>query len=46
MRVGVVAMAKLIEFHVPERFRKEPKWIPFEERGKIILFPTPEKKSA
>ncbi len=48
VRLGVVtAMAKVIEYYVPEKFRKQSeKWIPPERRGKVILFPAPEKKSA
>jgi len=35
-----VAMAQLIEFYVPEKFRRlRGHWIPPEERGKIIPFP-------
>ena len=47
MRVGVVAvMAKVIEFYVPGRFRKTRPWIPAEQRGKVIEFPSTDKKSA
>jgi hypothetical protein len=48
VRLGVVtAMAKVIEYHVPEKFRKQSgKWIPPEQRRKVILFPALEKKSA
>ena len=48
VRLGVVtAMAKVIEYYVPKKFRKPSgKWSPPEECGKIIPFPTPEKKSA
>ena len=48
MRLGMVTpMAIVIEFYVPEKFRKQSgKWIPPEQRGKIIPFPAPEKKSA
>jgi hypothetical protein len=43
----VTAMASVIEFYVPEKFRKASgKWILPEERGKIIPFTAPEKKSA
>jgi len=43
----VTAMAIVIEYYLPEKFRKQSgKWIPPEQRGKIILFPAPEKKSA
>jgi hypothetical protein len=48
VQLGMVkAMAKLIEFYVPEKFRKPiGKWSPPDQCGKIIPFPTPEKKSA
>jgi hypothetical protein len=44
----VTAMAKVIEYYVPQKFRKQSgKWVPPEQRGKkVILFPAPEKKSA
>ena len=43
MRVGVVTvMAKVIEFYVPDRFRKMRSWNPPEQRGKVIEFPTTE----
>jgi hypothetical protein len=39
-------MAKIIEFYIPSNFRKNDKWIPPQERGKIIEFSLPAKKSA
>jgi hypothetical protein len=42
----VTAMAKVIEYYIPERFRKTARWVPPDERGKVIEFPVPEKKSA
>lgn len=43
----VTAMTNVIEYYVPEKFRKQSgKWIPAEQRGKIIQFRAPEKKSA
>ena len=43
----VTAMAIVIEYYVPDKFRKRnDKWIPSEQRGKIIPFPAPKKKSA
>jgi hypothetical protein len=41
-------MAKLIEFYIPENYRKQTKaWTPPELRGKIIVFtPGPHRKSA
>jgi hypothetical protein len=48
MRLGMVTpMAIVIEFYVPEKFRKQSgKWISPEQRGKVISFPAPEKKTA
>lgn len=45
VRLGVVtAMASLIEYWVPEKFRKmSGRWIPPDQRGKIIPFPLKEK---
>jgi len=39
-------MAKVIEFYIPDGFRKKRLWIPSEHRGKVIEFPSPEKKTA
>jgi hypothetical protein len=38
-------MANLIEFYVPNKFRRNAKWVP-PKRGKIIQFPALQKKSA
>jgi hypothetical protein len=46
MRLGVVTMAKIIEYYIPQTFRKKAGWIPPDQRGEIIQFPAPEKKSA
>jgi len=46
MRMGVVVMAKVIEFYIPGSFRKKGPWIPPEQRGKVIEFPPTQKKSA
>lgn len=48
MRLGMVTpMAIVIEFYVPEKFRKQSgKWISPEQRGKVIPFPAQQKKSA
>jgi len=41
------AMAQVIEFYIPERFRKKKeRWIPQEQRGKVIEFPIDIKRSA
>jgi hypothetical protein len=40
-------MAKVIEYYIPEKLRKQSgKWISPERGGKIIRFPELEKKSA
>ena len=41
-------MARLIEFHVPQNFKPaKQRWLPSEQRGKIIEFQTAViKKSA
>ena len=39
-------MAQVIEFYVPDRFRKKVKWVPAEQRGKVIAFPVAVKKTA
>ena len=41
-----VTMAQVIEFYIPTRFKPKVKWIPAEQRGKILAFPTDLKKSA
>jgi len=39
-------MAQLIEYYVPDKFKRKVKWIPLQDRGKLINFPVDEKKSA
>lgn len=47
MRLGVVTtVAKIIAYYIPESFQKKAAWIPPDQRGKIIEFPAPQKKSA
>jgi hypothetical protein len=41
-----MTMAKIIEFYIPNNFRKREKWVCPEQRGKIIEFPSQMKKSA
>jgi hypothetical protein len=41
-----VAMAKVIEFYIPNNFRRPMKWVPEVRRGKILDFCPPTKKSA
>jgi hypothetical protein len=39
-------MAKIIEFYVPSNFRKKAtRWIPPEQRGKVILFVSAPRRS-
>ena len=43
----VTAMTIVIEYYIPDKFRKQSgKSIPPEQRGKIILFPSPETTPA
>ncbi len=44
-KVGM-SMAKVIEFYIPNTFRKSVIWIPPEQRGKAIEFCLQVKKSA
>jgi len=48
LRLGVVtAMKNAIEYAISEQFRKQSgRWIAPEQRGQILPFPTPQKKSA
>ena len=39
-------MAKVIEFHIPNRYYKNAAWVPPKERGKVIEFRSQVKKSA
>ena len=40
-------MAKIIEFHIPNSIqKKQTKWIPVEDKGKVIRFEFPKEKSA
>ena len=39
-------MAQMIEFYIPVSFKPKAKWVPQEERGKVIAFPPELKKSA
>ena len=39
-------MAKIIEFYIPQSFRKVSKWFPPAERGKVLAFPLGARKSA
>jgi hypothetical protein len=39
-------MAKVIKFYVPKNFRKQLKWDPRPQRGRVIEFCSQVKKSA
>jgi hypothetical protein len=39
-------MAHVIEFYIPNRFRKNVKWVRAQQRGTVIEFPSQIKKSA
>jgi hypothetical protein len=39
-------MAQVIEFYIPSRFKPKVKWVPSDQRGKILAFPADLKKSA
>jgi len=39
-------MARIIEFYIPQGFRKVSKWFPAAERGKVLAFPLAVRKSA
>jgi hypothetical protein len=43
---GVNGMARIIEFHVPEGFKPATKYVPAQERGTVIVFPTNLTRSA
>jgi hypothetical protein len=31
-------MARLIEFYVPQNYKSKQRWVPSDERGKVIVF--------
>ena len=39
-------MANVIEFYVPVRFRKPVKWVPQQQRGRVLEFVLPQKRIA
>jgi hypothetical protein len=41
-----MTVARIIEFYIPNNFRKRVKWVSPEQRGKIIEFASQIKKSA
>jgi hypothetical protein len=45
-KAGERLVANVVEFYIPSTFRKRVKWTPLEQRGKVIEFRPPVKKSA
>jgi hypothetical protein len=39
-------MAKIIEFYIPQSFRKVSRWLSPADRGKVLAFPMAVQKSA
>ena len=39
-------MARIIDFHLPDGFKPQIKWLPEQERGRLVGFPGDLKKSA
>ena len=39
-------MARVIEFYVPVRFRKVLKWVPQQQRGRVLEFPVAQSRTA
>lgn len=39
-------VAKIIEFYIPSTFHKSGKWVPRQQRGKLIEFVLETKKTA
>ncbi len=37
-------MTKIIEFHIPQSFRKASKWFPPSQAGKVLAFPPADTK--
>jgi hypothetical protein len=36
--IGVEVMARVIGFYIPARFRRIVKWVPPQQRGKVVPF--------
>jgi hypothetical protein len=45
-RLQEIVMANVIEFYIPVRFRKAVKWVPQQQRGRVLEFPVPQKRTA
>jgi hypothetical protein len=39
-------MARIIEFYIPQSFRKVSRWLPLNERGKVLEFRMAVRQSA
>jgi hypothetical protein len=39
-------MAPVIEFYIPSRFHERVKWMPQDQRGKLLVFSAEIRKSA
>lgn len=39
-------MARIIEFHIPVDLKPKIKWVPWEERGRLVVIPSNLKKGA
>jgi len=39
-------MAQVIKFYIPDRYKKNSRWVPPEQKGKLINFPTSEQKKS
>lgn len=39
-------MAKIIEFYIPQSYRKVSKWLPPKVHGKLLKFPVAVRQSA
>jgi len=37
-------MARVIEFYVPQNFKPNRRWVPADQRGKVVEFPRPALK--
>jgi predicted sugar kinase len=46
VRAKEFAMAKVIEFYIPQNFRRTTKWVPEVQRGKILELRPQTKRSA
>lgn len=45
-KAGDRPVANVVEFYIPSTFRRPVKWTPPQQRGKLIEFYPPAKKSA